>query len=356
MSYEPPPSSPDPAGQSPQYGPPADPYGPPSDPFNAPPPTAVWNPTPGGGDPYTPPGGYGPPSGDPYAPPGGGYGPPSGDPYAPPSGGYGDPYAPPGGGYGPPAPVSGYPPAPAPGYGPPAPVSGYPPQAPGYGPPPQGVPGYGPPPMSPVLPAKKSNTLMIVLIAVSVVLVLCCGGAVAALVAAGDEDPVADDRPDISTSQPTTGSTGRDLAPPDQTKNDPETENMKVGDTLVITSTDGDELRVTVRKVTSRTTGCREYSNEPDNGTYVVVEVTAEVVKGTASINPLYLNFVDAAGVEENSIGGIFSGCGEPLRSGVDLPAGTKREGTIVFDVKAAKGKIVYSELGGSARGSWTVG
>ncbi|MBO4210956.1 DUF4352 domain-containing protein, partial [Micromonospora echinofusca] len=147
---------------------------------------------------------------------------------------------------------------------------------------------------------------------------------------------------------------GTDTPPP---ATDDETENMAIGDTLILTSSDGDELRVTVQKVTTRKTGCRSYAPEPDNGTYLVADVTVEVVKGTGSINPLYFNFVDSSGTEENGLGGIFAGCGTALSSGVDLAAGTKRSGTVVFDVKSAKGKIVYAELlGGNARGSWKVG
>ncbi|MEU3452022.1 DUF4352 domain-containing protein [Micromonospora sp. NPDC006766] len=262
----------------------------------------------------------------------------------------GDPYAPQ-------PPVSGAPQPPYP------PVLGepqppYPPQPPaGGGPyPPPGGP-YPPAPGQPfgVPPAKKSNKTVwiIVGIAAAVLLLLCCGGGIFAVYNGFKKVQ------DTVESLPTPGITADpfDETPTGAPKSTPkpgptgETFNMRPGETLVITDDQG-TIEITVSKFHTKDKACQAYLPEPKNGIYLIADVTAEVTKGKASINPFYFSWIDADGNEENGLGGALSGCGKLLGSGINLAAGSKRTGQLVFDVKDTNGNLEYEHQLETA-GSW---
>ncbi|GIJ25852.1 hypothetical protein Vqi01_10140 [Micromonospora qiuiae] len=270
-------------------------------------------------DPYQP--NQPPVSGTPY---------PQGAPYQA-SGPYppGDPYSP-GGGYPPSGP---YPPG-----GPGAPLG-----------PPQPVGGGG------------GRKVLIVVIVVAVVALLCCVGGIVALVAATKQaaDQVSEalpmptvsyEPPAPATSAPAPG-TPPSPAAPTTPGNRGETFDMKPGDTLVITDDDG-TIEVTVTKFRTVTEACRSFAPKPEKGRYLIAEVTAKVTKGTGSINPFYFEWVADDGTTVNGLVGALSGCGDPLGSGNDLRTGSKRSGTVVFDVADAKGTLEYRHLFETA-GSW---
>ncbi|MCX4386823.1 hypothetical protein OG777_07755 [Micromonospora peucetia] len=265
-----------------------------------------------------------PVSGTPYPPVSGTpYPPVSGTPYPPVSG---TPYPPVSG-------TPGYPPA-GPGY-PPA-GSGYPPAGPGY--------SFGAPP--PVAPPKKNRTVLIVVAVVAVLALLCCVGGVAALIAGANK--AADD---LEKALPTPGTThvapGGASAP---AKNG-ETYNMKPGATLVLSDDEG-TIEITVSRFTTETKGCRTYAPDPDKGMYLIAHVTATVTKGKSSINPFYFEWVAANGTTANGLASALSGCGDTLSSGNNLREGSKRAGTVVFNVADKNGALEYRHKFETA-GSW---
>ncbi|MFG2053728.1 hypothetical protein ACGFI9_06805 [Micromonospora sp. NPDC048930] len=342
-----PPTQPFPTAPMPPV--PGNPYAPPpADPY-APPPTS--------GAPYPP---QPPTPGDPFAP----LPPTSGAPYPPQPPTSGTPYPPPaapGGGYPPQPPTSGTP------YPPPvAPGGGYPPQPPTSGAPypPAGqfppAPGgaYPPAPGQPFAapPTKKSNKGLWIGLGVGalVLLLLCCGGGIFAIYSGGKkaEEAIAS----LPTSAPTvdpfdTPSPAESGSTPDARPTDGETFNMAPGDTLIINDDDG-TIEITLSNFRTKKDSCQEFMPGPKKGMFLIADVTAEVTKGTGSVNPFYFRWKGADGSEESGISGAFSGCGKLLNSGNDLPVGTKRTGQLVLDVKDKNGVVEYQHNFRPA-GSW---
>ncbi|MFG1743306.1 hypothetical protein ACGFJ4_03985 [Micromonospora chalcea] len=327
--YPPPPGTP----QPPVSGPPQPPVsGAPYPPASG----APYPPQPGPGEQYPPPAPTQafppapPTSGAPYPPPGSEYQPP-GAAYPPP----GSEYQPPGGAYQQPG---GYPP---PGGGQPYPPTGAP-----YQP---GAP-FGP-------PAKKSNKNVWITIGIvaALLLLLCCGGGIFAVYSGVNKAQEAVDSlptpgvtygvPDEQT--PTGGPTGT----PQPGTTDDKTFNMPAGDKLIVNDTDG-TIEITVGNFRTRNSACNEIMPGPKKGMFLIADVTAEITKGTGSINPFYFSWVAEDGTEENGIGGAFSGCGKLMTSGNNLPAGSKRSGQLIFDVKDQNGVVEYKHRFRTA-GSW---
>ncbi|RIV39367.1 DUF4352 domain-containing protein [Micromonospora radicis] len=316
MSHPQPPTGPqDPHQPHPEQA--SDPWAPPPTPGGTPQ-DGTWAPPPqpDPGSPWSAPQPPGTPPADPYQP-GGAY-PPSG-PY-PPAGPY-----PPGG-------------------------AGYPPGAP----PPTGV-GYppGPPPPVPT-GGSGGRTVLIVVIAVVVVALLCCVGGVVALVAGlnrtAEQISEALPTPSVTYPVPEPSRTPTEASPP-RPAGEGETFNMRAGDTLVLNDDDG-TLEITVTRFRTVTEGCRAFAPKPTKGRYLIAEVTATVTEGTSSINPFYFEWVGDDGATVNGLIGALSGCGEPLGSGNGLRAGSKRAGTVVFDVADTSGVVEYRHRFETA-GSW---
>ncbi|MBM0238144.1 DUF4352 domain-containing protein [Micromonospora sp. ATA32] len=301
---------------------------------------------------------YPPVSGAPQPPvSGGSYPPATGEPYPPastaqfpPVPGAPYPFGQPGAAY---PPVSGAPYPPGAGY-PPPPGGPYPPGAgmpvgPGY---PAG-PGYpvGPPP-----PVKGNSTKKILIIIVGVVVavlaLLCCGGGIVALVAGANKaEEVARSLPTPAVTAGVPDDSTSPSSTPTSAKPDGETFDMKTGDTLVLTDDDG-TIEITVTKFRTSTKGCKSYAPAPDEGMYLIADVTAEVTTGKGSVNPFFFNWVADDGTKTNGIGGAFSGCGNLLPSGNGMGVGSKRSGTVVFDVPDKNGTLQYEHQFETA-GSW---
>lgn len=126
---------------------------------------------------------------------------------------------------------------------------------------------------------------------------------------------------------------------------------MKAGDTLVITDNDG-TVEITVAKFRTVSEACQTYAPKPQKGRYLIAEVTATVTKGTGSINPFYFEWVADDGTTVNGLVGALAGCGDPLGAGNNLRTGSKRSGTVVFDVADTNGALEYQHLFETA-GSW---
>jgi hypothetical protein len=336
VSYPQPPFGPQDPNQQPQEPPtqafpttpmppvPDNPYAPPTSGAPQQPPTQV--------DPFAP---LPPTSGAPQQPP------TSGAPYPtqPPTSGA--PYPPPGapGGSYPPPPTSGapYPPA---GQFPPAPGAPYPP-APGQ--------PFGP-------PVKKSNKGLWIGLGVGalVLVLLCCGGGIFMIYNGGKKAQEAIEQ--LPTSAPSadpfdTPTPTESGSAPSARPTDGETFNMKPGDTLIINDDEG-TIEITVGNFRTKTDACSEFMPAPKQGMFLIADVTAEITKGTGSINPFYFRWKGADGSSQSGISGAFSGCGKLISSGNDLPVGTKRTGQIVLDVKDKDGVIEYQHEFKTA-GSW---
>ncbi|WFF02796.1 hypothetical protein [Micromonospora sp. WMMD964] len=214
-----------------------------------------------------------------------------------------------------------------------------------------GGPGY-PLAAPPTVPAQGSNKKTVVVVAVTaavLTLLVCAGGIVAVVIGANRVAPR------VTEAGPTPGVTRRAIQPPADAPSSAlpsgDTRNMSPGDTLVV---DGDEgtIEITVTRFSTATKPCTAYGLKPDEGMYVIADVTLTVTKGTASANPLFFNWVAADGSEANAIAGAFSGCGKPMPSAEELPAGTRRTGSVVFDVHDTSGVLEYQPMFETA-GSW---
>ncbi|MFE9205305.1 DUF4352 domain-containing protein [Micromonospora sp. NPDC007230] len=242
------------------------------------------------------------------------------------------------------------------------PTSGtpYPPQPPSSGtpyPPAGAYPAGGAYPPAPgqpfgAPPAKQSNknVWIIVGIIAAVLLLLCCGGGIFAIYSGAKKAQDAVESlptPAVSYDAPTRGAEPT----PEAGQTDGETFNMKPGDTLIINDDDG-TVEITVSNFRTKDKACQTYMPGPKNGMYLIADVTAEVTKGTGSINPFYFKWIGADGSEANGVAGALSGCGKLLGSGNDLASGSKRTGQLVFDVKDKNGTLEYEHRLETA-GSW---
>ncbi|MEH1166645.1 DUF4352 domain-containing protein [Micromonospora sp. CPCC 205539] len=217
----------------------------------------------------------------------------------------------------------------------------YPPPGGGAYPPPGG--GAYPLTMPPPTPAKSSKkTVVVVAVTAAVLALLCCAGGIVAVVIGANRaaEQVTDARPTPNVTR------GVGLAPGTapataRPSTNAETRNMAPGETLVV---DGDEgsFEITVTKFSTSSKACTTYGLKPDEGMYVIADVKVSITKGTASVNPLFFQWVAPDGTETNAIGGAFSGCGKPMPSGNDLTAGSTRTGSVVFDVHDTKGVLEY--------------
>lgn len=235
------------------------------------------------------------------------------------------------------------------------------------GPPPQVGPqeystGHFTPPQSfpPAPPRRKKRSRTPELVAVAVV-VLIALGIVGAFAYAKTRDPATTRAAAAAATTPASCDHGRIgngqcAAANDPTPTAPEKSyfKMPVGTTLGAEAGDGSVIEAVVTKVTTSKSGCGG-TLKSQNGTYLIADVTVTIKTGTASINPLYFEFVDTKGATETMTGGIFAGC-QSLDSGNDISAPATRTGQVVFDVANPHGEIVFNDASTHPLGSWLVG
>ncbi|WP_433315784.1 DUF4352 domain-containing protein [Micromonospora sp. CA-269861] len=199
-----------------------------------------------------------------------------------------------------------------------------------------GGPGYpiiAPPPMQ---TDRSKKSAVVVAVATAVFTLLTCAGGIVAVVIATNRasTTVSEARATPSMPQPVSS----------------DTRGMSPGDTLVVNGQAG-TVEITVTKFSSATKPCKSHGLKPGEGMYVIADVTVAVTKGTASTNPLFFQWVAADGTKTTAIGGAFSGCGKPMPAD-DLTAGTRRTGSVVFDVHDTSGALEYQDQFQTA-GSW---
>ncbi|MET8525555.1 hypothetical protein [Micromonospora sp. NPDC005172] len=217
--------------------------------------------------------------------------------------------------------------------------------------PPPGGPGY-PPTTPPVATKSSKKTVVVVAVTAAVLTLLCCAGGIVAVVFGANRAAN-----EVTDALPTPGVTRGVGQPPATAAPSPraadggDTRDMSVGDTLVLDDSSG-TVEITVTKFSTSAKPCTSYGLEPDEGMYVIADVTVAVTRGTGSANPLYFQWVAADGTETNAIAGAFSGCGKPIPAGNDLTAGTRRTGSVVFDVHDRSGVLEYQPRFATA-GSW---
>ncbi|MDG4807772.1 DUF4352 domain-containing protein [Micromonospora sp. WMMD1120] len=216
------------------------------------------------------------------------------------------------------------------------------------------VPGSVGRPISAPQPAEASNARRTVAVAVSaaVLTLLASAGAIVAVVlsahpapttvseALPDPDPTLAVGPARSNTRPSTpppaSHDGRDLSP---------------GDTLVVNGDEG-TIEITVTKFRSATKPCRSSGDKPDEGVYLIADVTVEVTKGTAPATPTAFQWVATDGTRTRATGAASSGCGKPMPATKSLTAGARRTGSVVFDVPDTAGALEYRHRSTTA-GSW---
>ncbi|WP_433117571.1 DUF4352 domain-containing protein [Micromonospora sp. CA-246542] len=208
-----------------------------------------------------------------------------------------------------------------------------------------------PPPVPPTTTSQRTVVAVAVTTAV-LALLFCAGGIVAVVIGAKN---AANNVTEALPTPGVTGDTGQPAAgampSPVPSVASAKARNMSVGDTLVIDD-NGGTVEITVTKFHTATKPCKTYGLKPDEGMFVIADVTVTVTRGTGSANPLFFQWVAADGTETNAVTGAFSGCGKPIPAGNDLAAGSRRTGSVVFDVHDTSGVLEYQHQFATA-GSW---
>ncbi|WP_422738204.1 DUF4352 domain-containing protein [Micromonospora sp. WMMD729] len=207
--------------------------------------------------------------------------------------------------------------------------------------------------MPPPTPTATSQRTVVAVAVTTAVLALmfCAGGIVAVVIGAKHAAN------EVTEALPTPGVTGGVGQPAVGATPSPVpsvagvARTMSVGDTLVIDD-NGGTVEITVTKFRTATKPCKSYGLKPDEGLFVIADVTVAVTKGTGSANPLFFQWVAADGTETNAVTGAFSGCGKPIPAGNDLAAGSRRTGSVVFDVHDTSGMLEYQHRFATA-GFW---
>lgn len=113
------------------------------------------------------------------------------------------------------------------------------------------------------------------------------------------------------------------------------------GDKFVVEGERGAKFEVTVRVRKFRKTGCDAYATKPENGGYLPTELRVRVLAGEPDVSDYAFHFQQRDGTRLNSVYG--SGCEKDYGAFVRrLVAGRTYRTTVVFDVPAAKGDIVF--------------
>ncbi|MGW5557641.1 hypothetical protein ACWER9_10510 [Micromonospora sp. NPDC003944] len=200
-----------------------------------------------------------------------------------------------------------------------------------------GGPGY--PIIAPpaVQTDRSKKAAVVVAVSAAVLTLLSCAGGIVAVV--------------IGTKRTSTTVSEARATPSSPPSVYGDTREMSPGDTLVVDGAAG-TVEITVTKFSSATKPCKSHGLKPGEGMYVIADVTVAVTRGTASTNPLYFQWVAADGSKTTAIGGAFSGCGKPMPAVDDLTAGTRRTGSVVFDVHDTSGALEYQDQFQTA-GSW---
>jgi hypothetical protein len=175
-----------------------------------------------------------------------------------------------------------------------------------------------------------------------IVVAITRGGAEEADDTSTDETTTSAEAPTTTRRRATTTTTTAPVPP-----------TLAMGETLPFTLTDFNDnetiVEVTVANPATFTESPIEYGTEPQNGMYLVVDVTVVVAvnsTGTYSAGPGEFKFVAADGTVADS--GFASGF-DPELPYIDLSAGQQVSGKIVFDINPAHqagAKVQINDVG----------
>jgi hypothetical protein len=192
--------------------------------------------------------------------------------------------------------------------------------------------------------AKVLVGAMAALIVLGVTIIAISGGATEdkTTTLSGRDDETATTARPTTTDEPTTTTTQPE-APP----------TLAMGETLPFTLTDFDSnetfVKVTVANPATFTKEPIEFGSPPENGLYLVLDVTVEVSpqsEGTYFAGPDEFKFVAADGTAADT---AFAMGFDPELPTMDLSAGQRAAGKIVFDINPAQqagGKVQINDTG----------
>ena len=127
-------------------------------------------------------------------------------------------------------------------------------------------------------------------------------------------------------------------------------QSLAIGAPVVLTTSDG-EATITLNSAERKTEAGNQYADAPKLGNYIVMDVSYDATKGTASYNPYDWSVRDTDGHEYSP--GSYDGYEPSLLSG-DLTAGTKARGLVVIDAPAVALSAEYS-AGSGAPATWLI-
>lgn len=149
------------------------------------------------------------------------------------------------------------------------------------------------------------------------------------------------------SSTGTTGSSGGNAAAPTSAA----VPAASLGKPATFEWMDDSAGQITIHTMKWQKKGKGNYAPAPENGAYLVMDVTVESTKGTVSPNPLYFAAIDKDGRKYDGLGSM-SGW-EPSLDSSDLAAGKKRRGYIAIDMPQAAGTIEFQAPLGETLIEW---
>lgn len=113
--------------------------------------------------------------------------------------------------------------------------------------------------------------------------------------------------------------------------------------------------QVTIHSMKWVTKGATANDSPPENGSYLVMDVSVEATSGSISVNPLYVVGVDQEGHTYDALSGSLGGF-KPKLDSSELAAGKKRRGLVALDMPRAAGSSVeYQSPLGDTLVEWKV-
>lgn len=130
---------------------------------------------------------------------------------------------------------------------------------------------------------------------------------------------------------------------------------VSVGQPLTITESEGVKATVTVRSVTDHHAGTGALAQPPQNGEYVVANVTISDLSGQYDFNPLYFKYLVNGNAYDISAGNAATAGFDPSLDAGTLNPGQSTGGNVVFDVPQGRAEIQITDQLGTVLGGWRV-
>ena len=234
-------------------------------------------------------------------------------------------------------------------------------QGPRHGAAGQGVPGQGPmppPPPPPYYygpyqqPPKKKHRVRKFLLISAAALVVLIGIIVGIVAAIGSSANNAVNPNHVATSAPAAPASSQASTPTGPAM-------LNQGEPASITQNGSNAAIVTVTSVNTSTTPADQYGSNPQNGYFVVANVSVATDPSFSqgfSINPLDFYALNGSTQYSESNGNAYDALGSATSelNAATLGAGQKTSGPIVFDVSSPHGYIVYApNVNGQPLAEW---